>query len=159
MKRRVLLFVAVPLLMVAHFMIHVGFSVGAAAPDLLTLALLLAAREVGMGTAAGLGFFLGVLEDAFSVLAFGASAMALTLVGALGSGTRDLFVGDSPLFIFAYLGLGKLLRDLVYWIVADSTVRGPFLDGVVVGGGLGALSVAILGLLLVRIFGVTRELA
>ena len=55
------------------------------------LALLLAVRETGMGWAGALGFFFGLLEDAFSVLAFGASSLAMTAVGILGSRTRDLF--------------------------------------------------------------------
>ncbi len=71
-----------------------------------------------MGAGAALGFFFGILEDAFSVLAFGASALAMTVVGILGARTRDLFVGDSLLFLFVYLALGKLLRDLIYWVVA-----------------------------------------
>lgn len=158
MSRRTLLGILVPALVVLHFLIHVGFSVGRAAPDLLTLALLLAVRETSMGTAAALGLVFGLLEDAFSVLAFGAHSLAMAVVGILGSRTRDLFMGDSLLFLFAYLGLGKILRDALYWVVAGETVREPFLASVVVQGGLSAVYLAVTGLLLVQLFGGIRAL-
>jgi rod shape-determining protein MreD len=148
----------VPGLVILHFLLHVGFSVGRGAPDLLTLALLLAARETRMGTAAGLGLFLGLLEDSFSALAFGANALALTLVGGIGSVTRDLFVGDSAFFVLAYLGIGKLVKDLVFWFAAGPAVTEPFVEGVLVHGTLGALYVAVIGTLLLRLMGGTREL-
>lgn len=156
MTRKVVLRFVVPTLVVLHFLLHVGFSVGGGAPDLLTLALLLAAREKGMGLSAGFGFVLGLLEDAFSVLAFGASTLAMTLTGALGARTRDLFVGDSLRFFFLYLGAGKLLRDLVYWIVAGETIREPFVSSVLVDGGIAAIYVAVVGVLLVRALGGPR---
>ena len=158
MTGKALLRFVVPTLVVLHFLLHVGFSVDRVAPDLLTLALLLAARETGMGLAAGLGFFLGLLEDAFSVLAFGASTLAMTLIGALGARTRDLFVGDSLRFFFLYLGAGKLLRDLVYWVVAGETIREPFVSSVLVDGGLAAVYVAVVGVILVWALGGPRVL-
>jgi rod shape-determining protein MreD len=158
MTRKLVLGFLAPLLVVLHFLLHVGFSIERAAPDLLTLALLLAARETGIGIGGALGFFFGLLEDAFSVLAFGASTLAMTVVGILGSRTRDLFVGDSLLFFFVYLGSGKLLRDLIYWVVAGETVRGPLFSSVVVDGGIAAVYVASVGILLVLLLGGTRAL-
>jgi hypothetical protein len=111
-----------------------------------------------MGAGAALGFFFGLLEDAFSVLAFGASSLAMAVVGILGSRTRDLFVGDSVLFLFAYLTLGKILRDLVYWAVAGASVRGPFISAVLTDGGLAALYMAVVGSLLIVLFGGSRAL-
>jgi len=155
-KRNTLLGLLVPLLVVLHFLLHVGLSLEGAAPDLLTLALLLAVRETGMGWAGALGFFFGLLEDAFSVLAFGASSLAMTAVGILGSRTRDLFVGDSLFFLFVYFCSGKLLRDLIHWVVAGEVVRGPFLNTVIVDGGLGAIYLAAVGLFLALVFGSDR---
>ncbi len=156
MSRRFVLAVLVPALVLLHFLIHVGFSVGSGAPDLLTLALLLASRETRAGAGAALGFVFGLLEDAFSALAFGASALAMTVVGILGAKSRDLFVGESPLFVFVYLGLGKLLRDLIYWVAAGETVREPFVSGVLIGGGFSALYVAVVGTGLVFLLGGIR---
>lgn len=157
MTRKTVLGFLVPALLVVHFLLHVGFGIQGWAPDLLTLALLLAAREIGMGAGGGLGFLFGLLEDAFSWLAFGASTLAMTIIGILGSRTRDLFVGDSRLFFFVYLTAGKFLKDLIYWGAAGPSVGGPFVEAVVVQGGLGALYVAVVGLGLVTLFGGVRS--
>lgn len=156
MSRTAVLALLVPGLVVLHFLVHVSFSVGSAAPDLLTLALLLASRESRAGTGAALGFLFGLLEDAFSALAFGGSAMAMTVVGTLGGKSRELFVGDSLLFVFAFLGVGKFLRDLIYWVVAGETVREPFVSGLLIGGAFEAIYVAAAGTAIVFAFGGAR---
>jgi rod shape-determining protein MreD len=118
----------------------------------MTVALLLAAREIGMGGGAGLGFLFGLLEDSFSVLSFGANTLSMTLVGILGARTRDLFVGESLLFFFSYLGAGKLFRELIQWAVAGEAVREPFLSVVVIDGTGSALYAAVTGTLLLLPF-------
>jgi len=158
MKRRTVLGFIVPGLVVLHFLLHVGIGLGRVAPDLLTLALLLAVRETGMGWGGALGFLFGLSEDAFSVLAFGASTLALTVVGILGSRTRDLFVGDSLFFLFVYLILGKLLRDFIYWMAAGEIMRGPFVNAILFDGLLGAVYLAAVGFLLFLFFGEERAL-
>jgi rod shape-determining protein MreD len=142
---------------VLHFLLHLGFGWGRGAPDLLTVALLLAARETRMGTAAGIGFALGLLEDAFSVLAFGSNALSLTVVGALGARTRDLFVGDSLLFVVSYLFVGKWTRDLLHWIVAGETVREPFVQALVLEGSVAAAYATVVGLAAAVLAGSWRD--
>lgn len=149
--------VLVVVLFILHFVLHVGFGIGRAAPDLLTIALLLMAREVGVGTAAGLGLFFGLLEDSLSVLAFGANSVAMTAIGILGSLTRDLFVGDSWLFVPSYLFIGKLTRDFAQWVLVGDELRRPFADQVVAQGGLSALYVALVGLVLTGAVRLTAE--
>jgi hypothetical protein len=100
--------ILVAALVFVHFLLHVGLGYGRGAPDLLTVALLLAAREVRVGTAAAVGLLFGLLEDALSVLAFGANAVAMTAIGILGALTRDLFVGDSRLFAVSYFFVGEV---------------------------------------------------
>jgi rod shape-determining protein MreD len=145
-------------LFLAHFVLHVGFGLGRSAPDLLTIGLLLAAREVGLGTAAALGFAFGLVEDSLSVLAFGANTVAMTAVGILGTFTRDLFVGDSLLFVVSYFFAGKWVRDFIHWIMVGETLRQPFLEQVVVQGMIGATYAAVVGLVLVTLVGRPREL-
>lgn len=147
------------LLVLLHFTFRVGFGWGAGAPDLLTLALLLVAREVAMGPAALVGLLLGLLEDALSVLAFGASALALTVVAIVGSRTRDLFVGDSRLFALSYFFLGKWLRDLVQWLAVGEELREPFVQSLLVDGGLAAAYVAGVGLAVLILLGVAWDSA
>jgi len=144
-------------LAVLHFLFRLGFGFEERVPDLLTLSLLLAARTGGAGVGAGLGFLFGLLEDALSLLAFGANTVAMTVVGVVGAGTRAFFVGDSVLFVVGYLMAGKWLRDMIFWIVAGEAVREPFVRSVVVQGGAGALYVGLVGTLLVLLAGRARE--
>ena len=66
---RVRVWFVVGALAALHLFLHVGLSYSRGAPDLLTLALLLGAREMGPGRASVMGLFFGLLEDALSVLA------------------------------------------------------------------------------------------
>lgn len=155
--RRPVVWVLVVVLSVLHFVLHVGFGIGRAAPDLLTIGLLLGARELGLGSAAAVGLIFGLLEDSLSVLAFGANTVAMTLVGILGALTRDLFVGDSRFFVLSYLFLGKWMRDFAHWILVGDDLRRPFVDQVLVQGGTGAIYVALVGLGLTTFIGLTAD--
>lgn len=145
------------LLFVLHFLLHVGFSYGRGAPDLLTLALLLLARELPAGRAALLGLLLGLCEDALSVLAFGANTVAMTLVAIGGAVTRDLFVGDSRTFLISYVFIGKWARDLIHWIAVGEGLRQPFVEQVLIEGGIAAVYLAAIGLVVAELWGVGRE--
>ncbi len=144
-------------LSLTHLLLHVGFGIGRAAPDLLTVALLLGAREMGMGRAAGLGLLFGLLEDALSVLSFGANSVAMTIVAALGAVTRDLFVGDSGLFLVSYFVIGKWTRDLVHWLMVGESLRQPFVDQVLVQGLIGGTYAAVVGMVLLAVTGLWQE--
>lgn len=109
--------VLVGLLVVAHFVLHLAIGLGATAPDLLTPAVLLAARRLSGAGAAGLGLGLGVLQDSLSVDSFGAEAVTLTVLGYLGSRSRELFVGDSGVFLLVYLFLGKWVHDVIFYLL------------------------------------------
>jgi rod shape-determining protein MreD len=144
-------------LAVMHFLLHVGFGVGGAAPDLLTVALLLGAREMRPGWASGLGLVFGVLEDALSVVAFGANAVAMTLVATAGARSRELFVGDSLIFAVSYFFIGKWLRDIVHWFLVGDELRRPFLEQVVLNGMAGAAYAAVVGVAILLITGMSTE--
>jgi len=149
--------VVVGLLVLLHFGLHLSLGLGKSAPDLLIVALLIAAREVRVGAGSGLGFFFGLLDDAFSVLAFGANTFALTLVGAAGAKTRDLFVGDSLVFMVSYLLFGKWCRDLLHWIAVGESVREPFVDTMLINSPVAAAYAAVVGLVLVAVTGIGWE--
>jgi len=136
------------LLPVLHFLLQVGFVLGTWAPDLLTVALLILAREVRTGWAAGIGFFFGLLEDAFSVLAFGANAVAMSVVGILGARTRDLFVGESLLFLASYLVLGTWLRHSLHWLLAGEALRAGAARTLLVDAPVAALYAAVVGMVI-----------
>mgnify|MGYP001817861721 CR=1 FL=1 len=145
MRRLVGLWTVVGFLVFLHFLLHVGLGLERGAPDLLTVALLLAVREVGPGTAAGIGFSFGLMEDAFSVLAFGGNALAMTLIAVLGSFTRDLFVGETVRFYILYLVFGKWARDALFWVVAGEGVQGPAVRSLLVQAPVAALYAALVG--------------
>lgn len=147
----------VALLVLLHFLLHLGLGIGRAAPDLSTVALLVAVREVRTGTGAGLGFALGLLEDAYSVLAFGANTLAMTVVGAVGARSRDLFVGDSLSFVVAYLFIGKWTRDLLHWLVAGEGLREPFVQAMLVEGTVAAGYATVAGLVALTLTGAWWE--
>ena len=145
-------------LILLHFGLHVSLGLGESAPDLLVVALLISARELHIGWGAGLGFFLGLLDDAFSVLAFGANTFALTLVGIGGARTRDLFVGDSLLFLTSYLVLGKWTRDLLHWVALGEGLRESFVDTMLIQSPISAAYAGLIGLVVIAIGGLGWEM-
>jgi cell shape-determining protein MreD len=142
---------------VLHFVLHLGLGLGSVAPDLLVLGLLILVREMKLGWAALLGFCVGLLEDSLSVLSFGADTLALTLVAAAGSRTRDLFVGDSRRFALTYLAVGKWTRDLIRWLAVGEDLREPFVQAMLVESTVAALYLALVGLGVLAFFGVSWE--
>ena len=106
-------------LVVLHFVLRVGLGLGVLAPDLLVVALLLASRRLRPGGAAGLGFVLGVLEGSANPTVFGAASLALSIVGYLGSRSREWLAGDDPVTMVAYFFAGTLLYEaLLYLLLA-----------------------------------------
>jgi cell shape-determining protein MreD len=144
-------------LVLLHFGLHLSLGLGEGAPDLLIVALLIAVRELDIGRAAGLGFFLGMLDDAFSVLAFGANTLALTLVGMGGARTRDLFVGDSLLFLTSYLVLGKWIRDFLHWVAVGEGLRESFVETMLIQSPISAAYAGLIGLVVIAISGLGWE--
>ena len=157
MKGRPVVWLVAVGLIVLHFLLRVGLGVGEAAPDLLVVALLLMSRETGLGVAAGMGFALGLLEDALSILAFGANSVALTVLGILGGTTRDLFVGDSLFFLVSYFILGKLARDVLHWVLVGEALRGPFVADALLGGLMAGVYAAVVGIAVMSLTGLWRE--
>lgn len=138
-------FVAV--LVVLYFLLRLGLGLGALAPDLLAVALLLGARRVRAGQAAGLGFLLGLLDGAAHPLTMGAGAVALAVLGYLGARSREWFSGDSPVMLALYLFAGKWLYDvIVYVLLIRLNLAGP-VSTLVLGSPLAAAYVAAVGVL------------
>jgi cell shape-determining protein MreD len=113
-------------LVILHFVLRVGLGLGFYVPDLLTVALLLAARRMRAGAAAGLGVLFGVLDGAVNPFTMGASALVLAVLGYLASRSREVLAGDSPVLLVAFLGLGKYLFDLFLWgVLSSRALAGP----------------------------------
>jgi len=153
-RRPVLFWSVAVLLPILHFLLHVGFGLGPFVPDLLTLGLLIMAREVRSGTAAGIGFGFGLMEDAFSIVSFGANALALTIIGAVASRTRELFVGESLTFLVSYLVLGTWMRFAIHWLASGPGLRPDMGEALAIQAPLVALYTAGIGIAVVRITGI-----
>jgi rod shape-determining protein MreD len=137
-------FIAV--LVVLYFLLRVGLGLGALAPDLLVVALLLASRRMRAGQAAGLGFLLGVLDGAAHPLTMGAGAVALSILGFLGARSREGLSGDSPVLLALYLFAGKWLYDaIVYVLLIRPNLAGP-VSTLLLASPLAAVYAAAVGL-------------
>jgi cell shape-determining protein MreD len=93
------------------------------APDLLVIAVLIAAREVRAGTAAGIGLLLGILDGSVVPFTLGASALVLTVLGFAGARTREIASDDNYLFLALYLFAGKWLFDALLFLVTGDAFR------------------------------------
>lgn len=137
-------FIAV--LVLLYFLLRVGLGLGVYAPDLLVVGLLLGARRMRAGWAAGLGFLLGVLDGAAHPMTMGAGAVALTALGYLGARSREGLAGDSPVLLALYLFAGKWLYDvIVYLLLIKPNLAGP-VSTLVLGSPLAAAYAAAAGL-------------
>ncbi len=117
-QNRVGLAVTVLVLAFLHFALAPLFDSWYFSPNLLVCAVLIAARELRPGAAAGVGFVLGLLEDSMAVSYFGLATILLTLIGFVGSLTRDLFLGEERLF------MGTLrLRATCSWVRRETHCR------------------------------------
>jgi hypothetical protein len=142
-------FIAV--LVVLHFVLRIGLGYAELAPDLLVVALLLAAREMRAGWAAGLGLLLGTLDGALVPFSLGASALALTLLGFFGARTRQFFAGDNYVFLALYLFLGKWLYDTLLYLVTGDLFRSG-VSYLLVVSPLAALYAAAAGLVVLAVY-------
>ncbi len=134
------LFVAVAILAFLHFALGPVFDSWYANPNLLLCAVLIAARQLRPGAAAGVGFVLGVLEDSMAVSHFGLATLMLVIIAYLGSRTRDLFLGEELLFMGTYLFVGTWLFEAASYLLLGASgeplsfllLRAP-LDGLATG--------------------------
>ena len=148
--------IVLALLVVLHLFLRVTLGYGQSSPDLLVVALLMASRGLSLGAGSALGFILGILEDGFSAMAFGAHAFSLSVLGLLSCRVKDIFVGDSSLFVAAYFFCGKFVRDLLYWSIIGTAARDPFWNIFLPDALLASAYVGIVGVLFSIIGGVSR---
>lgn len=134
-----------------HFALRPVIDPWFARPNLLVCAVLVAALKLRPGAAAGVGFALGLLEDAWALADLGMSALLLVLMGYLGSQTREQFVGEEPLFMGTYMFIGTWLYQAAVYLRLGA--GGDALSYLLVESPLDALATSAVGyvaLLLVR---------
>ena len=150
-RTRASFWVFILILVVLHFVVHVAMGMGTRAPDFMTIAVLLASRRMSGSAAAALGLVLGILVDALSLTTFGALALTYTILAFLGARSRDLFEGDSLLFVAVFIFLGTWLREALFVALTRSTIGEPW--GVLLTGApLVALYTAISAMIALTLY-------
>lgn len=138
-------------LVVLHFVLRIGMGLEQLAPDLLIVALLLAAREMRAGWAAGLGLLFGILDGSLVPFNLGATAVVLTLVGFFGARSREMVAGDSLIFVATYLFIGKWVFDTLLYLLTGEAF-GPTAAYLVLVSPIAALYAAAAGLLGISLY-------
>ena len=95
-----------------------------AAPDFLMIALLLVAIRVRPGTAALIGFLMGIIADSVTPQAFGASALAMSVVGFAASWLKAVFFADDVLLNAFFFFLGTWAFDIIRVLFAEHHAGG-----------------------------------
>lgn len=105
------------ILFLAHFTVRpfLGWRVGV---DFLLVALLLVAVRSRPGIAAFVGFALGLLTDALTPVAFGAGALAMSVVGFASSWLKAAFFTENMVLTAAFLFGGKWVFDVTYLVAS-----------------------------------------
>jgi rod shape-determining protein MreD len=118
--------------------------------DWQLIALVLLALRVRPAVAALAGFSLGLVMDAMVPAAFGAAALALTLVGYAAARFRTGFFGESVMVGTVIVGLGKVVADLAV-MLAEGRLRGwPLVAQLGLWTPLSAILTATVGTVLLR---------
>lgn len=115
--------VFVAILVILDVTLRTGLGVGGLfAPDLIAVAVLLAARRWTAVRAVVLALVLGVLDDAMGIGNLGARSLALGAAAVVGTWTRQVVEGENPLFIVPYLFLGAWLANAIAMVVSPGGV-------------------------------------
>jgi len=118
-----------------------------ASADFLIIALLLAAVRVRPGVAAVLGFTLGLATDSLALGAFGAGALAMTLIGFSWSKLKAVFFADHVLLNGFFLFLGKWVYEIMMNVMERRMQGAELLMQILVWSSLSAFVTAVAGVL------------
>lgn len=148
---RVQLVLVMALLVLLHFYLRPRLGSARVSPDFLLIGLVLFAMRAGPGAGALAGFAVGVVNDALTPAAFGAGALAHTVVGYLAAWGRAVFFADNLLVNAAFVAVAVWVRDFIL-LLASGTGQGRLLMELTLNSPLQALSTAVVALLVLAAF-------
>lgn len=148
---RVQLVLVMGLLVLLHFYLRPRLGSARVSPDFLLIGLVLFAMRAGPGAGALAGFAVGVVTDALTPAAFGAGALAHTVVGYLAAWGRAVFFADNLLVNAAFVAVAVWVRDFIL-LLASGTGQGRLLMELTLNSPLQALSTAVVALLVLAAF-------
>ncbi|HEX9581122.1 MAG TPA: rod shape-determining protein MreD [Gemmatimonadales bacterium] len=140
------------LLVVLHFSLRPWLGDARAAPDLLILALLVYAIRARPGAAAVAGFLVGVLADSLTPVAFGAAALAHTVVGYLAAWGKAVFFAENLAVSAGFFAAGTWLRDLLVLLGGGHVEGTQLLWQLSVWSPLRAVTTAVAGVITLVVF-------
>jgi rod shape-determining protein MreD len=118
-----------------------------ASADFLIIALLLASVRVRPGVAAVIGLLIGLASDSVALGAFGAGALAMTLIGYSWSRLKAVFFADHVLLNGFFLFLGKWAYEVMMNLVEHRMQGAELLMQILVWSSLSAAVTAVAGVL------------
>ena len=139
---RVAFAVALALLTAAHFVLRPLLGDPRFAPDFLLVALLFFAIRVRPMAGTAAGFALGLVTDAVAPTAFGAAALALTVVGYLAGWLKSIVFADNLLVTALFVFTAAWGRDAIAVLAARQLVGGALAWQLLVFSPLAAVSTA-----------------
>lgn len=148
---RIQLVLVMALLVLLHFYLRPRLWSARVSPDFLLIALVFFAMRAGPGAGAVAGFAVGVVNDALTPAAFGAGALAHTVVGYLAAWGRAVFFADNLLVNAAFVAVAVWVRDLLL-LLASGTSQGRLLTELTLLSPLQALSTGVFALLVLAAF-------
>ena len=114
--------IAFSILVLLHFTVR-PLLAWRAEVDFLIVALLLMAVRVRPGSAALIGFVMGLAADSVTPVAFGAAALGMTVVGYGASWLKAVFFADNVVLHAFFFFVGKWAFDIVY-VTAERRMHG-----------------------------------
>ncbi|MBW7933955.1 MAG: rod shape-determining protein MreD [Gemmatimonadaceae bacterium] len=123
--------------------------------DFLAIAVLLVAVRARPGVAAIVGFAIGIASDALIPSAFGAGALAFTIVAYAASSLKAAFFADNLALNAIFVFLGKWVSDLVFLAAEHRLGGSDFLAQALLWSPLAAAATALVGL---AVFAMARPL-
>ena len=140
------------LLVVLHFTLRPWLGEPRPAPDFLLLALLVYAIRARPGAAAIAGFIVGLLSDALTPVAFGAGALAYTVVGYLAAWGKAIFFAESIAVNAGFFFAGTWVRDLLVLVGGGHVGGTAILWQLLLWSPLKAASTALGGVIVLVVF-------
>ena len=134
--------VFVVILILVHLILRLALGM-TMVPDLITVAALEGGRRLGGWQSALYGLVLGILADSLALTGFGATSVAYVVVAYLGSRSRNLFEGDSYLFVAVYAFIGAWLVEAIRTFIGGSARVGAGASWLVSDALLNALYIAL----------------
>lgn len=121
-------------------------------PDFLFLALLVYAIRARPGQGAVAGFVVGIVTDSLSPTAFGAGALAHTIVGYLAAWGKAVFFADNLFVNAAFFFAGTWIRDVLVLVIGGHVHGSAVFWQIAYFSPLKALTTAIAGTVVLLLF-------